>query len=124
MVESTHGLGQQRTAIATAFTRADTYRADGQAWRSAQDLPHDTPVDEVNHFGRHTTARGEVLRVSSVDGPIVDVKVLDIRAVETKQLTDADFRTLGYVNYDDYAADWGAAFGDRVWLMRIEQVQP
>lgn len=94
IVGNTNGLKRGKNAIATAVTRADTYRTGDQQWRSAQGLEHGTMVDEVNHFGRHTTARGEVLRVESIDGPAVKVEVQDIRLVEPDKLTDADFQSL------------------------------
>jgi hypothetical protein len=122
IVGNTNGLKRGKTAIATSLTRADTWRV-GDSWHGTQDLTHDTAVDEVNHFGRHTTARGEVLRVESLDGPAVTVRILDIRAVEPDRLTETDFRALGYRDKADYASDWGEVMGDKIWLMRIEQMR-
>lgn len=48
----------------------------------------------------------------------------EIRAVETAQLTDTDFATLGYVNLDEYKADWGDLFGSRLWLIRVHPIAP
>lgn len=121
VVGNTNGLKRGKTAIATALTRADTYRANGK-WQSAQDLEHGTSVEAVNHFGRHTTERGEVLNAESIDGPTVKIKVVDIQAVEPDRLTESDFRALGYTDQADYMADWGEVFGSKVWLMKVQRV--
>lgn len=120
-VGNTHGLQQGKTAIATTLTRADTYRA-GEQWRPARNLPHNTSVEAVNHFGRHMTERGDILRVVSIEGPAVQIEVQDIRAVETDKLTDQDFQALGYRDRADYMADWGDVFGSRIWLMKIRRL--
>lgn len=116
-----HALKPGKTAIATALTKADTYRI-GAEWRSAQELAHNTAVEEVKHFGRHTTLKGEVLWAEAPDSPATQVQILDIRLVEPARLTEADFQALGYANRADYMADWGDILGDKIWLMRIKQV--
>lgn len=120
---NTNGLKRGKTIIATPITRADTYRSNGQGWQSAQALPHNTPVDEVNHFGRHSSVRGELVRIESLDNPPVNVEIVDIRAVETDKLIDADFVSMGYRDRADYMADWGDVFGGRLWIMRIRRVE-
>jgi len=118
VVGNAHGLRPGKNAIVTPITRADRCRI-GAAWRSPADLPHDTSVDEVNHFGRHTTSRGEVLRVESLGLAPIMVEVLYIQVAEVAKLTDSDFRSLGYTDRADYMADWGEISGPRVWLYRI-----
>lgn len=121
IVGNAHGLRDGKNAIATAITRADMFRQGGE-WHSAGELAHNTVVEAVNHFGRHTTTTGEVLMVEALDSPAVKVQVEDIKVVELDRLTDADFQALGYADLADYMADWGDVIGSRVWLMRIRRV--
>jgi hypothetical protein len=121
VVGNKHGLSPGKTFIATPLTRADGYR-EGDKWYSAADLAHDTVVEAVNHFGRHTTETGETLLVKSLDSPTVKVQVLRIRAVEVDKLTETDFRLLGYANRADYLADWGDVQGPRIWLIDIKRL--
>jgi hypothetical protein len=119
VVTSTDSFRHGKTALATGLTSADTYR-DGEQWQSAKDLPHNTYVSEVNHFGRHTTTKGEVMLVESLLGePSVKVEVIDIRAVDPERLTSADFQALGYTDKAEYMGDWGEVFGSRIWLLHI-----
>jgi hypothetical protein len=120
-VGNINGIRQGKRALAAPVTRADTYRTD-EGWRSAADLEHGTSVAEVNHYGRHTTAKGDRLLVKAIDGDKAEVDVLDIRLVEPDKLTDQDFQALGYDNRTDYMTDWGDVFGPRIWLMNVRIV--
>ena len=121
-VASTKRIVEGKRCIVTSVAKSDRYRV-GEVWHSAKDIEHDTPADEVNHFNRHTSVKGSIVHVNPLLAePSIDVQILSIRAVDPRRLTPETFAQLGYIDYADYAADWGRVFGDRVWLMTIKLV--
>jgi len=121
-VASTKRIIEGKRCIVTSVTKADRYRV-GDAWHNAVGIEHDTPADEVTHFNRHTSVKGATVHVNPLlDEPSIDVQILSIRAVDPRRLSPETFTQLGYIDYDDYMADWGRVFGDRVWLMAIKPV--
>ncbi|MEP7289365.1 MAG: hypothetical protein ABI947_26745 [Chloroflexota bacterium] len=76
------------------MTRVDTYKVNNSHWQSAQDLPHNTiRIDKI-------------LVKSLVNEPVIMVKVIDIRAVNTDLLTIDDFARLDYADRDEYLQGW------------------
>lgn len=125
-MESTRRIAEQgKRCICAPLTRADSYRSAGQdTWTSADGIGHDTRASEIRiASGRYAFAAGEILQIVPVlEGKPLQVEILSIRAVDPKQLTASSWAQLGYIDYADYMADWGAVFGPRVWLMAIKPV--
>lgn len=126
IVLNENGMRRAKTAMLTMVTRGDTCRI-GDTWISLQDpsLQLETYVDEVSHFGRHTTAAGDVIEVLGITKtPIAQVQVQSIQLRHTDSFTTDDYAALGYSSSTDYATDWGKVVAGRVWWMQIERVTP
>jgi hypothetical protein len=121
-IRNTDGIRNGKRVVMVSITRKDQYRV-GQEWHSAAEITHDTSADEVRHFGRHTTLKGDVMRIESiVSGAPIDVEILSIRAVEVSKLTPESFVQMGYINRADFMADDGKIVAEKAWIMAIKPV--
>ena len=119
-------MTRAKSAMLTQATARDRFRA-GDGWHdvAGADWRHGHQVEEVNHFGRHQIAAGDVLVVERVDGSVVaEVQVTDIRMADTERLTPTELAALGYDSRRSFDDGWGTAFAGKAWLMSIERVTP
>lgn len=114
-----------KTAMMTIATWADLYRV-GEDWHNLQSWrqwQHGKPVNEISHFGEYTTMRGDILTVCPLesDDVVCYVQVTEIRMVDTRTLSDAEYRELGYQSREDYLSTWHDYVDDtgRGWFMRV-----
>ncbi len=121
-IVNVNGMKQGKAALLTSATKQDRYRI-GSVWYPLSTWQHGKQVDEVNHFGRHSTAIGDIINVKSIEGEsVAQVKVLAIEMAEPERLADDDFQALGYASREEYMADWGSLFGQKTWLLRIKPI--
>lgn len=116
-------MTRAKTALLTLMTRQDRYRI-GDTWHNAAERwGNGENVDEVNHYGRHQMAAGDVLIVERIDGkPIMHVQIDGIRMMHTDALTQADIAALGYDNREMFAAEWQDVFGGKVWWYEMRRI--
>src|SRR5262245_36099059 len=96
----------------------------GKAHFRASDLKQRQEVDRVNHFGRHTTERGDLLAVKDLKhNVIVHLRVTRIRVMDLENSTDEEFMALGYKNRQDFATgEYSHAAKGRHWYIEVEQI--
>lgn len=119
-------MQRAKTAMLTPATGSDRYRI-GAAWHTVDQgtWVHETHVDEVTHFGRHSTAPGDVLIVKRIDETVIaHVQVLDILMANTSELAAPDLAELGYASRSEFDQDWGEVVAGRVWLLHIAHLTP
>lgn len=125
-MENTRRISEQgKRCVCAQLTRSDSYRSAGQdTWTSNDTIEHDTRASEIRIAGgRYVFKVGDTVQINPLlEGKPIQVQILSIRAVEPKKLTAASWVQLGYIDYEDYMADWGEVFGERVWLMAIKPI--
>lgn len=117
---------RSKTAMLTVATWADYYRL-GEDWRDLQMWRlwnHGKYVNEVSHLGEYTTVQGDILTVCPMDRDdvVCQVQITEIRMVDCENLTDQEIHELGYLNREEYNAQWGDINTDdssRGWFMRF-----
>ncbi len=119
-----HGaqLLENKTAMMIPATTADQWRV-GDTWSGFDVWKHGRQVEEVNHFGRHTTSLGETLEIQDIDSMeiVCKVQVVGIRMVISDQLTDDELRELGHGSREALAEDIGTS-PRKMWYMRVAVV--
>jgi hypothetical protein len=108
-----------KSAILTPATNQDRHRA-GADWQTWEHWTPGGAVQEVEHFGRHTTRLGDTFMVRDVpSGELVcPVEVVQIRMTDTGSLTADELADLGYASRE--AFDQENPMRDRrVWLMHV-----
>jgi hypothetical protein len=108
------------TALLVPLGPRDQFRL-GDRWRFARDAwQHGQAVDEVNHYGIHRTALGDVLNVGTPEVPnATSVHVIGITMADFDRLTEADIAALGFADRAALAAEWGTLEGARGWLFAV-----
>lgn len=118
-------MQRAKTAMLAMVTKQDRCRINGTWYSVNQRWQHGQPVEEVNHYGKHTTALGDVIIAQRIDEiTIAHVQVNAIEMADTNQLTEADINALGYADRAEFNADWGEVFSGRCWLFRITHLSP
>jgi hypothetical protein len=108
-----------KRAMLIAATLQDTYR-QGAMTASADEWQVGRQVDEVTHFGRHSTRVGEKVAVEDDEGRRFGVvRIEGIRMVDTLNLTDEQIRTLGYATFAEFHDREPSYVNRRAWLVSI-----
>lgn len=119
IVSGAERIKNGKRAMLTAATTQDSYRL-GAVIRNADDWQHGRQVDEVVHFGRHSTQVGEKVAIEDDEGRAQGfIRIDGIRMVDTLNLTDADLKALGYSSFAEFEAEEPGYVNRRAWFVSI-----